>query len=117
MGLLNLFGKSGPLRLERMPAGTFTLNDAGAIVACTLPHDVPRSLMEDIGRRVQTCLNEAPQQDQNPLRELVVHFTCLKLTARRLGDGAIVHLSPIESAAKPNATSGYEQARNNDRKS
>ena len=91
MGLLNLFRKAAP-PLQRLPAGSFTLDRAGRLVVGTVTSSIPKTTVEDIGRQVLATFREA-QAAQLPLSELIVHFGSLKIVAREMRGGAIVFLT------------------------
>jgi hypothetical protein len=92
MGLLNLFGKSSS-KLVPLPAGTFTVDKEGRILASTVSQAFPASLVKDIGAQVLTAFRTA-EAARVPLTEFVLRYSMLKLTARELRGGAIVFLVP-----------------------
>jgi hypothetical protein len=97
MGLLKLFGRSGPTSLRRLPSGSFTLDQTGRVVASTLPQSFPAAQAQEIGALVVSAFAKAETANL-PLTEMAVHFAALKLTARPLRGGAIVFLSPRDLA-------------------
>ncbi len=100
MGLLNLFSKPEPTLL-RLPAGTFTVDREGFLVAGTLPSSFPAELVDDIARQVLDCFREAALAHL-PLSELVIQYPSLRITARELRGGAVVFLRPTTSSLTPN---------------
>lgn len=93
MGLLSTLLKPAPARLVRLPSGSFTLDRDGQVVTSTLPLSFPATHLEEIGRQVLDYFRGA-QLAQIPIRDLVVNYPALKLTARELRGGAIVFLTP-----------------------
>jgi hypothetical protein len=93
MGFLGLFAKAATLNLVRLPNGSFTVDSSGKILVSTLPQGFPESWAQQIGRVVLASFHNA-EAAQTPLRELVVEYSALKLTARALRGGAIVFLAP-----------------------
>lgn len=92
MGLLNLFNKSSP-SLLRLPAGSFTVDRSGALLAGTLPSNFPSDLAREIARNILTSFREAAAAHL-PLTELVIHYPSLKISARELRGGAVIFLTP-----------------------
>jgi hypothetical protein len=92
MGFLNFFKKS-QVRLLRLPTGSFTVDANGRLLTSTLPQAFPQEVVNDIATQVLTAFRSA-QSVQLPLSEVVIRYSCLKLTARELGGGAIIFLSP-----------------------
>jgi hypothetical protein len=93
MGLLNHFIKPAESRLTRLPSGSFTVDSEGRIITYTLPQSFPRACMHDIGRTVLSYFRGANQAEMR-VRELVVNYPALKLSARELRGGAIIFLAP-----------------------
>jgi hypothetical protein len=93
MGFLNLFARAPQNRLGRLPSGSFTVDRDGRVISYTLSQSFPKTRMEEIAREVLAYFEEA-QRVQMPVRELVVHYPALKLSARELRGGAIVFLTP-----------------------
>jgi hypothetical protein len=93
MGLLSLFPRPTTLNLLRLPNGSFTVNAGGQVLTSTLPHTFPEAWTEEIGKQVVATFRAA-EEAQVPLRELVVDYSGLKLTARSMRGGAIVFLAP-----------------------
>jgi hypothetical protein len=93
MGFLNLFTRPATLNLVRLPSGSFTVDPSGKVLASTLPNTFPEAWAEAIGRQVLQALRKA-QSAQLPLREVIVEYSSLKLTARGLRGGALIFLSP-----------------------
>jgi hypothetical protein len=99
MGLMSLFEKPAPV-VQRLPAGSFTVDRMGRLVAQTLPSTFPENLVRDIARQVLATF-QAAAAAQVPPSELVVHYSSLKLTARELRGGAIVFLVPTIPQSGP----------------
>ena len=93
MGLLNFFAAKPAPTLLKLPSGSFTLDRSGRVVVATLPSSFPAALVSEIGRNVLAAFREA-QTAQVLLRELVILYPALKITARELRGGAIVYLTP-----------------------
>jgi hypothetical protein len=102
MGLLNLFRKPPPTLL-RLPAGSFTVDRKGRMLAGTLPWNFPPALVDSIARQVQATFREAADT-QLPLSELTISYPTLRITARDLRGGAIVFLSPKTPYAPTKST-------------
>jgi hypothetical protein len=100
MGILNLFSKNEPPRLDRLPEGTFTIDSEGRIVTSTIPQWFPAGQVEEVARRVIAAFRQAREARQ-PLSELVVHYASLKITARELRGGALVFLSATQIEPQP----------------
>jgi hypothetical protein len=92
MGLLNFFSKSGAA-VQKLPAGTFSVDRDGNIVTKTVASSYPTELLEEIAREVMILFREA-RTAQMPMVEFNLHFASLLITARELRGGAIVFLSP-----------------------
>ena len=92
MDLLKLFTRK-PAKLTRLPAGCFTVDTVGNIIASTLPQTFSSSLKLAIAAQVLATFRDA-RLAQLPPAELVVRYAALKLTARELNGGAIIFLSP-----------------------
>lgn len=99
MGLLNLFGKSNS-QLLLLPRGSFTVDKEGQLLASTLPQSFPSELAEEIALQVLESFRSA-QAAQISLREIVVRYANLKITARELRGGAIIFLAPQTLSAQP----------------
>jgi hypothetical protein len=95
MGLLNLFSKSRP-SLQRLPAGTMTVDRAGHIVTSTVASSYPEDMLAEIADEVLGLFNEA-RKAHLPLTEFKIHFASLHVTAREARGGAIIFLSPAVS--------------------
>jgi len=100
MGILSKFFKSSAPELARIPSGSFTLDAKGNLVSSTVPTWFPPSHLHDIGQNVVAIFRDA-QQAQMQLSELIVHYSGLKITARELRGGAIIFLSPKNTAPTP----------------
>ena len=93
MGFLSALFQSHSPRLMRLPAGSLTVDREGSVITCTLPQSFPTAHLQEIGRTVLACFRGA-QQAQVPVKELIVNYPALKLTARELRGGAIIFLNP-----------------------
>jgi hypothetical protein len=94
MGFLSFFSKApSAVKLERLPSGSFTIDRSGQVVSSTLPGGFPENLVKLIGETVLAVFLSAQEQSL-PLKEMVIHFAGLKVTARELRGGAIVFLAP-----------------------
>lgn len=94
MGFLSLFSKApDAAKLERLPSGSFTIDSSGHVVTSTLPASYPGVRVKVIGETVTTIFRSA-QEEGLPLKEIVIHFAGLKVTARELRGGAIIFLAP-----------------------
>jgi hypothetical protein len=92
MGFLRFFTKSRPA-VQRLPAGSMTVDRRGQVVATTVSSSYPPQLLHEIAREVLRLFDEA-RAAQVPLSEFDLHFASLRLTAREMRGGAIVFLSP-----------------------
>ncbi|SRR5258707_9698917 len=92
MGFLNIFAKPAP-KLLRLPSGSFTVDREARVLASTLPHTFPRELLEDIARQVLAACQSVKGAQLN-MSEMIVRYSSLKITARELGGGAIIFLTP-----------------------
>lgn len=93
MGFLSQLFKEEEPPLPRLAAGSFTVDREGRVVSCTLPRTFPTEDLEDIAQEVLSCFRGA-RESQVPVRELIVHYAALQLTARELRGGAIIFLNP-----------------------
>ena len=93
MGFLSTLFRSSEARLVRLPSGSFTIDRDGRVVTSTLPQSFPASHLQDIGRATLAWFRGA-EQARLPVRELIVNYPALKLTARGLRGGAIIFLAP-----------------------
>jgi len=100
MGFLK-FRSSSTVHLLRLPAGCFTVDRSGKVVASTLPQSFPAPLAQEIAGHMLATFREAAAA-QLPLTEIIVRFASLKLTAREMHGGAIVFLSPQTLATPQN---------------
>jgi len=98
MDVLSFLRKSAP-ELLRLPSGSFTVDQAGEVLASTVPSAFPQELVRDIARQVLSTFQEA-RDLQLPLTEQVVLFPSFRILARALRDGAIVFLLP-QTALSP----------------
>ena len=92
MGLLSFLSRPEPT-LVRLPAGSFTVDREGLVLASTLSSNFPDELVDAITRQVLEAFRSAADA-QLPLAELTIHYPSLKITARELRGGAILFLSP-----------------------
>ena len=99
MGFLNFFSKPSP-GVQRLPAGTITVDCHNRILASTVSSTYSRELLQEICDQVLHLLREA-HKTQIPLTELTLHFASLKITAREMRGGAIVFLAPIDTQNVP----------------
>ncbi len=93
MGFLKHWLKRTEPRLLRLPSGSFTVDRGGRVITYTLPQSFPLARMQGMGEEVLSYFRGA-QQAQMPVKELVVNYPALRLTARELRGGAIVFLAP-----------------------
>ncbi|MCI0534155.1 MAG: hypothetical protein L0Z50_02890 [Verrucomicrobiales bacterium] len=93
MGILSFLGRSSTVTLRRLPAGSFTIDRAGRILASTLPQSFPATVLQEVGESVLSTFRSA-EAAHLPLSEVVAEYAALKLTARELRGGAIVFLTP-----------------------
>jgi hypothetical protein len=93
MGFLSHFTKQAPARPTRLASGSFTIDEEGRVVTYTLPQSFPQAHMHDIGAVVLAYFRGARQAEVR-VKELIVSYPALKLSARELGGGAIVFLAP-----------------------
>src|SRR5882724_11626785 len=74
MGILNLLTRRGPpSSLVRLPAGSFTLDPSGRIVASTLPRAFPAAQVRQIGDLVLSTFQLA-REARVPLTELIADY-------------------------------------------
>jgi hypothetical protein len=99
MGLMNLFARQSAVLLP-LPRGSFTVDREGRVIASTLPQSFPAEFAGEIGLDVVTVFKDA-QAARIVLREIVVRYANLKLTARELRGGAIIFLVPQTFSSKP----------------
>src|SRR5262245_37341432 len=93
MGILSFLARPATVTLRRLPAGSFTIDRSGRVLASTLPQSFPVSVIQEVGERVLSTFRSA-EAAQLPLSEVVAEYSALKLTARELRGGAIVFLTP-----------------------
>ena len=93
MAFLSFFAKKPVATLLKLPAGSFTVDREGSVVAGTLPSSFPVELVADIGQKVLNAFRAAVAA-QLPLSELIIHYPSLRITARELRGGAIIFLAP-----------------------
>ncbi len=97
MGFLGLFSKPEPeANVGKLPAGSFTIDRTGRIVASTLPRSFDEKLTQEIGSIVLEMFLKA-QTVNLPLREVFIHYAGLKITARELRGGAMIFMAPVKT--------------------
>ena len=96
---MNFFAKPSAALLP-LPRGSFTVDREGRVLASTLPQAFPNNMAEDIAMEVLEAFRAA-QTAHLVVREVVVRFANLKLTARELRGGAIIFLVPQTLSSKP----------------
>ena len=92
MGFLGLFSSAGAA-VQRLPAGSMTVDREGNVVATTVASTYPASVLSDIAAEVLRIFNGA-RKAQVPLSEFNLHFASLRITAREMRGGAIIFLAP-----------------------
>jgi len=92
MGVLNLFKKEQPTLL-RLPAGTFTVDREGKVLASTVSSQFPSEIIDAIAQPVLAAFRGAAEA-QLPLAQLNIDYPSLRIVARELRGGAILFLSP-----------------------
>jgi hypothetical protein len=98
MGILNFFSRQSTLQL--LPRGSFTVDRDGRVLASTLPQSFPDDLAKEIAVDVLKAFQNA-QAAKIIVREFVVRYANLKVTARELRGGAIIFLVPQTFSASP----------------
>ncbi|MEY2457569.1 MAG: hypothetical protein QOD03_1451 [Verrucomicrobiota bacterium] len=93
MGLLNLFSNSRNAAVQRLPAGTMTVDRFGNIITTTVSSAYSTKLLNDIATEVLRLFREA-RHAQIPLAEFRIQFASLEIVAREMRGGAIVYLKP-----------------------
>lgn len=98
MGFLGLFSKSETpdTNVGKLPAGSFTIDRTGRIIASTLPRSFDEKLTHEIGNVVLEIFVKA-QSVNLPLREVFIHYAGLKITGRELRGGAMIFLAPLKT--------------------
>jgi hypothetical protein len=99
MGLMNLFSKQAAV-LMPLPRGSLTVDREGRVITSTLPQSFPAEFAEEIALDVVTVFKDA-QAARIVLREIIVRYANLKVTARELRGGAIIFLAPQTFSSKP----------------
>ena len=94
MGFLNQLFRGPPAKLVKLPSGSFTVDHTGRVITSTLPQTFPAANLQEMGRAVLAYFQGA-QQAQIPVRELIVNYPVLRLSARELRGGAIIFLRPL----------------------
>ena len=92
MGLLNFFSKPVP-KLAQLPAGSFTVDSLGRVLASTVPHSFSPMHLAEISSTVLSVFDDA-KKAALPLSEIIVRYGGFKITARELRGGAIIFLRP-----------------------
>ncbi len=93
MGLLSLFSKKKPEKLEKLPSGSFRISAAGQISASTLPGAFPEETMTEIGQLFVGAFKAAAEQGL-PLKELNLDYAGAKIAGREAKGGAVIFLTP-----------------------
>jgi hypothetical protein len=94
MGILDIFGKGkGEAKPLEIPAGTFTVDKNGRVLSSTLPTSFPEECITQISQPVLAAFARAHAAHQ-PLNELVIHYSALRITAKEMRGGAMVFLAP-----------------------
>ncbi len=94
MAILKSFYRAQkPLRLERLPAGCFSVHRAGGIVASTLPSSFPEATALQIGRVVLDIFLKANATNL-VLNDFYIQYSGLTIIARDLRGGALIFLIP-----------------------
>jgi hypothetical protein len=85
--------RNHPEPLHPLPAGSFTVDRNGHLLASTLPSGYPVSLLREIAQPLLATFREARDAGL-VVTDLVVHYQGLKITARELRGGALVFVFP-----------------------
>jgi len=94
---MKLFRRTqNPRSPSRLPAGSFSVDRVGTILASTLPHSFPERNLLAIAEVVLSIFHSAPQHGM-PLFELNLRYETLIITARELRGGAVVFLTPRDN--------------------
>ena len=102
MGFLNLFSKpSTSPDLALPPAGALAINRTGGVVVSTLPSELPRATVAQIGRTALDAF-AAARKINAPLSDLITRFDGFTITVRELRGGALVFLQP-DAPARANS--------------
>ncbi len=80
---------------DKLPAGCFSVDRTGIILASTLPISFPEQQLDAIAEVVLSVFRRGSQSG-SPLSELSLHFDALIIKALELRGGAIVFLTPRE---------------------
>lgn len=99
MGILNKLFTS-PASVQQLPSGTITVNRQGRIITSTVSSQFPLPLVQAIANGVLELFKEA-RSAQEPLSELSLHYSCLRITARELRGGAIIFMFPQTASPQP----------------
>lgn len=99
MGLLSRPAKTTGSQPGVMPTGSFTVDRNGRILTSTIRSGVAPETLDRIAQTVLEALRGA-QENASALQELTAQFSNLTLKARDLRGGAIIFLTPVQSAAK-----------------
>lgn len=95
MGLLNLFGKKKPIHLAELKQGSFTVDAQGNILASTLPSNFPQDYINAIAQNMLSLMRES-RSTGIITREVTLYFSALKITAKELHGGALIHIIPVQ---------------------
>lgn len=91
---MKIFGMGGSKQPpSRLPAGSFSVDRAGTILASTLPQNFPLADTRAISELVLSLFRSAPRYGV-PLHQLRIRYESLTIIARELRGGAIVFLAP-----------------------
>ncbi|MGA4643956.1 hypothetical protein [Limisphaera sp. 4302-co] len=86
--------------LRPLPAGSFTVDRNGHLLASTLPSEFPVSLLREIAQPFLTTFREAREAGLE-LTDLMACYRGLKITARELRGGALIFVFPQTPFATP----------------
>lgn len=100
MGFLSRIFKAKQAHLVQLPAGSFTVDKAGAVMTSTLPQAFPGDHLRAIGDHVLAAFRGA-ERAQMPMTEIIIHYSALKILARELRGGAMVFLMPQTLQNRP----------------
>ena len=82
-----------------LPAGSFTVNQSGEIITCTVPSTYSREKLAELSSLVLRAFRDARDADL-ALTELTASFGAMQVRARELRGGAIIFLSPRDNLRK-----------------
>jgi len=99
MGFLNLF-QNGPAKGPTpLPAGSFTVDRSGEIIASTVSSQFSAQRLSQISALVLRAFQTARAADLS-LSEIAVSLGAMNIKAREMRGGAIIFLSPRASTRK-----------------